>query len=155
MLDVLKPLWAYRGFVLGSVRREFQSRYRNSLLGAAWTVIQPLAMITVYTVIFAQVMRARLAEWIDRRPRHQLHWVLKDINFAVRPGEALGIIGINGAGKSTLLKMIAGTTRPTTGSVHTTGRVSALLELGMGFHPDFTGRQNASALASGSPCMKP
>lgn len=60
MLDVLKPLWAYRGFVLGSVRREFQSRYRNSLLGAAWTVIQPLAMITVYTVIFAQVMRARL-----------------------------------------------------------------------------------------------
>lgn len=98
---------------------------------------------------------SRLAEWIDRRPRHQLHWVLKDINFAVRPGEALGIIGINGAGKSTLLKMIAGTTRPTTGSGHTTGRVSALLELGMGFHPDFTGRQNASARASGSPCMKP
>ena len=69
--------------------------------------------------------------------------MLQDINFSVQPGEAVGIIGINGAGKSTLLKMITGTTQPTTGSVHITGRVAALLELGMGFHPDFTGRQNA------------
>ena len=69
--------------------------------------------------------------------------MLQDINFSVNPGEAVGIIGINGAGKSTLLKMITGTTQPTTGSVHITGRVAALLELGMGFHPDFTGRQNA------------
>jgi lipopolysaccharide transport system ATP-binding protein len=88
---------------------------------------------------------ARLAEWLDPsgQPRHHLHWVLQDINFTVQPGEAVGIIGINGAGKSTLLKMITGTTQPTTGSVHITGRVAALLELGMGFHPDFTGRQNA------------
>lgn len=88
---------------------------------------------------------ARLAEWLDPRdkPRHHLHWVLKDINFTVQPGEAVGIIGINGAGKSTLLKLITGTTQPTTGSVQMTGRVAALLELGMGFHPDFTGRQNA------------
>jgi len=69
--------------------------------------------------------------------------VLQGINFTVQPGEAVGIIGINGAGKSTLLKLITGTTQPTTGSVHMTGRVAALLELGMGFHPDFTGRQNA------------
>lgn len=54
------PLWQYRGFILGSVKREFQSKYRNSILGAAWTVIQPLAMITVYTVIFSQVMQAKL-----------------------------------------------------------------------------------------------
>jgi len=67
---------------------------------------------------------------------------LQDINFTVNPGEAVGIIGINGAGKSTLLKMITGTTQPTTGSVQITGRVAAMLELGMGFHPDFTGRQN-------------
>jgi len=60
MLNVLKSLWAYRGFILGSVKREFQSKYRNSLLGAAWTVINPLAMIFIYTVIFSQVMRARL-----------------------------------------------------------------------------------------------
>ncbi|MBP8275740.1 MAG: ABC transporter ATP-binding protein [Propionivibrio sp.] len=88
---------------------------------------------------------SRLAEWLipGHKPRHTLKWVLQGITFAVQPGEAVGIIGINGAGKSTLLKMITGTTQPTTGSVHIAGRVAALLELGMGFHPDFTGRQNA------------
>lgn len=88
---------------------------------------------------------SRLAEWVTpgHRRRHSLKWVLQDIGFTVNPGEAVGIIGINGAGKSTLLKMITGTTLPTTGSVNITGRVAALLELGMGFHPDFTGRQNA------------
>jgi len=88
---------------------------------------------------------SRLAEWLVpfTKPRHQLKWVLQGINFVVSPGEAVGIIGINGAGKSTLLKLITGTTQPTTGSVAMTGRVAAMLELGMGFHPDFTGRQNA------------
>jgi len=57
---MLKALWAYRAFILGSVKREFQSKYSNSLLGAAWTVINPLSMIVVYTVIFAEVMRAKL-----------------------------------------------------------------------------------------------
>lgn len=57
---MLKPLWAYRSFILGSVKREFQSKYRTSMLGAAWTIINPLAMILVYTVIFSQVMRAKL-----------------------------------------------------------------------------------------------
>lgn len=88
---------------------------------------------------------SRLVEWISpfSPPQHHRKWILRDINFDVLPGEALGIIGINGAGKSTLLKLITGTTQPTTGSVTMTGRVAALLELGMGFHPDFTGRQNA------------
>lgn len=88
---------------------------------------------------------SRLLEWFDprKKPHHTLKWVLQGINFTVQPGEAVGIIGMNGAGKSTLLKMITGTTQPTTGSVHMTGRVAALLELGMGFHPNFTGRQNA------------
>lgn len=88
---------------------------------------------------------ARLAEWVlpGNRVRHHVKWVLQDISFKVNPGEAVGIIGVNGAGKSTLLKMITGTTLPTSGSVTMTGRVAAMLELGMGFHPDFTGRQNA------------
>ncbi len=88
---------------------------------------------------------SRLMEWLTpgHRPRHSLKWVLNDINFHLEPGEAVGIIGMNGAGKSTLLKMITGTTQPTTGEVQMHGRVAALLELGMGFHPDFTGRQNA------------
>lgn len=88
---------------------------------------------------------SRLAEWVVPfgGVRHQLKWVLQNINFHVEPGEAVGIIGINGAGKSTLLKLITGTSQPSTGGVATTGRVAAMLELGMGFHPDFTGRQNA------------
>lgn len=88
---------------------------------------------------------SRLAEWLipGSKSRHQLKWVMQDVSFTVNSGEAVGIIGINGAGKSTLLKMITGTTQPTLGSVHIAGRVAALLELGMGFHPDFTGRQNA------------
>jgi lipopolysaccharide transport system permease protein len=56
----LRALWAYRGFIIGSVKREFQAKYRNSLFGAAWAVLNPLAMIVVYTVIFSQVMRAKL-----------------------------------------------------------------------------------------------
>jgi ABC-type polysaccharide/polyol phosphate export systems, permease component len=58
---MLKAIWNYRGFILGSVKREFQSKYRNSLLGAAWTVLNPLSMIIVYTIIFAQIMRTKLA----------------------------------------------------------------------------------------------
>ncbi|SDF93300.1 MULTISPECIES: ABC transporter ATP-binding protein [unclassified Duganella] len=87
---------------------------------------------------------ARLAEWLlpQHRPQHQLKWILQDIEFHVAAGEAVGLIGVNGAGKSTLLKLITGTTQPTTGSVYMEGRVAALLELGMGFHPDFSGRQN-------------
>ena len=87
----------------------------------------------------------RLAEWVSggRYQGHEELWALRQVSFAVAPGESVGIVGQNGAGKSTLLKLVVGTTRPTTGTFSVEGQVAALLELGMGFHPDFNGRQNA------------
>ncbi len=76
-----------------------------------------------------------------RRIRQDL-WALKDVSFSAKQGETVGVIGANGAGKSTLLGIIAGTITPTSGRVHTEGRMSTLLELGAGFHPDLTGREN-------------
>jgi lipopolysaccharide transport system ATP-binding protein len=86
----------------------------------------------------------RVASWFLPfiRPREE-HWVLKDVRFSIGPGEAVGIVGQNGAGKSTLLKLITGTTSPTQGQVQLRGSVAAILELGMGFNPDLTGRENA------------
>lgn len=87
---------------------------------------------------------SRLAEWMrPSRPRHAPQWVLRGLDLTVPRGQSVGIIGRNGAGKSTLLKVITGTSPPTEGQVALHGRVAALLELGMGFHPEFTGRQNA------------
>jgi ABC-type polysaccharide/polyol phosphate transport system ATPase subunit len=90
----------------------------------------------------------RLWEILTRKPYHQIYHVLDDISFAVAEGKSLGIIGDNGAGKSTLLKLLVGTLQPTAGVITTRGQVAALLELGAGFHPEFTGRRNIYLNAS-------
>jgi lipopolysaccharide transport system ATP-binding protein len=105
--------------------------------------------------------------WLEQAPAHtfqhlvgqflrvlergQPFWALRDVSFAIEPGESVGLIGGNGAGKSTLLRLICNVGRPTSGRVRIDGRVAALLELGAGFHPYLTGRQNlyVTAVVSG------
>jgi len=90
----------------------------------------------------ARTLKATVVSLIRGRTVRNDLWALKDLDLKVDAGETIGIIGANGAGKSTLLGIIAGTITPTTGEVKATGRISSLLELGAGFHPDLTGREN-------------
>ena len=86
--------------------------------------------------------RARLKSLLTGRANFHSHWALRDVSFELKRGQCLGVVGHNGAGKSTLLKLITGTLQPSTGQLLRSGRVTAILELGAGFHPDFSGREN-------------
>jgi ABC-type polysaccharide/polyol phosphate transport system ATPase subunit len=90
----------------------------------------------------------RLIEMITRRRRHETLQALEDVTFDVERGETVGVIGQNGAGKSTLLKLLVGVTQPTRGSLETHGTIASILELGTGFHPEFSGRDNAALNAA-------
>ncbi|HET7436664.1 MAG TPA: ABC transporter ATP-binding protein, partial [Thermoanaerobaculia bacterium] len=90
----------------------------------------------------------RLVEMFTRRTRHSTFSALEDISFDVDKGETVGIVGQNGAGKSTLLKLLCGVTQPTSGTLSTNGTIASILELGTGFHPEFSGRENAALNAA-------
>jgi lipopolysaccharide transport system ATP-binding protein len=106
------------------------------------TVIRVQQLGKCYHIYDRPQDRLKQSLWRGRKQFYREFWALKDVSFEVTKGQTVGIIGRNGSGKSTLLQMIAGTLSPSWGTIEVNGRVAALLELGSGFNPDFTGREN-------------
>jgi ABC-2 type transport system ATP-binding protein len=112
------------------------------------TVIQVTGLSKLFRLHHVRMLSAKERILRAGRTPHEDFWALRDIDLDVQEGETVGILGHNGSGKSTLLKCVAGILKPTTGEVRIKGRVASLLELGAGFHPDLTGRENVYINAS-------
>jgi lipopolysaccharide transport system ATP-binding protein len=111
-------------------------------------VIKADGLGKAYTIFKRPEDRLKQMLSFGRRRYFEHYWALQDVNLEVRKGQAIALIGHNGAGKSTFLKLLCGTVTPTTGSIQVAGRIGALLELGAGFNPEFTGRENLRLSAS-------
>jgi lipopolysaccharide transport system ATP-binding protein len=121
-------------------------RQRSILMPADSPMVTPALSVRALSKRFElydrPVDRLKQTLWRGRRQFYRDFWALRDIGFSLAPGQALGVVGRNGSGKSTLLQLVAGTLAPTSGEIDAPGRVSALLELGSGFNPEFSGREN-------------
>ena len=121
---------------------EPQSNVSTTILLVSGPVIELSHLSKSYPIYSSASDRLKELATLNRRSFHTDYWALRDISFTVEPGETFCIVGENGSGKSTLLQICAGILQPTEGSLDVRGRVSALLELGAGFNPEFTGRDN-------------
>jgi lipopolysaccharide transport system ATP-binding protein len=131
---VLKVEHLYKRYRLGNIDRQ---AFKEDIIGF-WNKLRGLPDPYETYTTSNELAAAKSAEEVKSR----YVWSLQDINFEVKKGEVVGIIGKNGAGKSTLLKILSKTTTPTKGQVKIKGRIASLLEVGTGFHPDLTGREN-------------